>query len=1425
MNKLLTFITFLLMSLLMAACQPSGDVSSSFGTKVPTPQSPNTTGGNNGNQGANLVSIVSGDRQTVAVGGTAALPFVVLVLQAPGQPVANETVYFQVVGGGANGSVSVASATTNASGYAEVFFTGGSVIGDTHIVATAPQGSVNFTMTVTGATGYVLTKTVSNSGDGQIGNINTAIPQRMRVVLTDADGDPVAGQNVRFVSVGSIQGNFSGAAYYDSMTNASGLAESEILTLSSTAGSHSVNAYLLGDSSVNTTFSATSATPINSAIDPLKSRMILSSGMVAADGINTVIATVEIRDVFDNLIPNNTYAGVVNVSGTPALLYGSSWIGAGWTYTSVGTYRRTLLVGNTSGVINFATTVNSVPFMSAAPTLQLTANSTVDNSKTTIASTVSPLSADGVSTTTLVVQLRDQFSNPIDLSGQSISLSTDLGTLVGSANYHAATGTYRQLLIAPTSVGGGTLTATLQTINSVPVPGVTLALPLQAAAINAGNSTISITDRIFTYNSEAKLITLNLRDSNNNGITAPATITMNKVIQSGSLTGIFANSGTVTPVGSGTYQINLTSPSNTTSCSGVGSICTEDISATVTVGATTISLGPIRVQYKGTTMNPSAPHSYLVMNNSSAQVGGSVLTGTIYLRTATPDLVSVGGDKSRITIGFTGCTPTYSVTDNNSGTYALTINSPSASCSGQMTVSYGSSPVTIGTTSAPGLASPNPFNFSFYGVLSLGQSVLTINPTIVSGGGSTTASLEVKDNGGNNFPSCSISTSLIRFQENHVDTAPTGLVNCSVVGGKAIYTQTIERTGSPDEYANVNVSAQYSNSGWSSFASMKTLQLTPPNLAGYTIDCDNEGSFRDKNIYVKDGTLTINGWLNGSVPTVNNCSPGNPIRFKTLRVGPNAILTHTKSTTSQTYGIDVQATESITVEASGKIDVIARGYMGAKGQDANAMGYGPGNVANVVGAASHGGLGMAAHTRDTNNPTNRQNPYGSASDPNDLGSGAGHHAYNYGPSSCEGTDGGGLVRLKAPTMLINGGIFADGQSGVWATYGMAGAGGAIKLDLGGTGVLQGSGNIRAAGGRISGIDSYGGGGRIAILGDMTSWTGTSPSVLGGIGSPSPVESSGYGQSLNNGSIYITKVPATFTIPFTMTIGPTGSYIGGATNLLIPSGMTINLASTVSWANLVVAGTLNFHSGGKVNSTDVLFEAGGSATHEYLTTTNGNPKIDINATNSVTIENGAVLNASNRGYYADYYNGYGFGWNVAAFYRVWGEAREGGNHFKRGGGSTNGIPDLNNSGILWGDPNSPNTYGGAGSHSNSRGGGIVRIVANTINVNGTINSSAGGTITAGYGGSAGGSIYLEAYALNIGGSGVLEANGTSAGATSCNHPAHNPAGGAGGLIGLKYHQTSGPLNPQVNPGQTWNGTNCPGGFVTTAEPGVITIMPL
>ena len=83
------------------------------------------------------------------------------------------------------------------------------------------------------------------------------------------------------------------------------------------------------------------------------------------------------------------------------------------------------------------------------------------------------------------------------------------------------------------------------------------------------------------------------------------------------------------------------------------------------------------------------------------------------------------------------------------------------------------------------------------------------------------------------------------------------------------------------------------------------------------------------------------------------------------------------------------------------------------------------------------------------------------------------------PVGESGKNGGGLIRLEVDQLVVNGGIYVDGQSG-WAQGGASGggAGGSINLrvrDISGTGAMSargGNGATAEAGG--------GGGGRVAI---------------------------------------------------------------------------------------------------------------------------------------------------------------------------------------------------------------------------------------------------------------------------------------------------------------------------------------------------------
>jgi hypothetical protein len=126
--------------------------------------------------------------------------------------------------------------------------------------------------------------------------------------------------------------------------------------------------------------------------------------------------------------------------------------------------------------------------------------------------------------------------------------------------------------------------------------------------------------------------------------------------------------------------------------------------------------------------------------------------------------------------------------------------------------------------------------------------------------------------------------------------------------------------------------------------------------------------------------------------------------------------------------------------------------------------------------------------------------YGDFMNPNEVGSGGGGESYD---GNYYGGSGGGLVRITAGTLTVNGSILADG-GGSW--YRGGGSGGGVWLNVG---TLSGEGTISAKGGNGmvgGGTGGAGGGGRIAIYyTDDTDFTG-SVIVEGGLSGTGTVSS-------------------------------------------------------------------------------------------------------------------------------------------------------------------------------------------------------------------------------------------------------------------------------------------------------------------------------
>src|SRR5206468_571884 len=183
--------------------------------------------------------------------------------------------------------------------------------------------------------------------------------------------------------------------------------------------------------------------------------------------------------------------------------------------------------------------------------------------------------------------------------------------------------------------------------------------------------------------------------------------------------------------------------------------------------------------------------------------------------------------------------------------------------------------------------------------------------------------------------------------------------------------------------------------------------------------------------------------------------------------------------------------------------------------------------------------------------------------PSDLGSGGS----TYFNSASAGGNGGGLVRLTALSLALNGRVVANGTDGFY----FGGAGGGVKLDVG---TLSGQGSIEAKGGYQAG------GGRIAVLYTTNSGlnlgNADAHGYYGGAGTVF-LESSSQTDGdmlLDNRGFGPGSIPAT---PF----APTGTGTLTFRNLTLTG-----LASMMTPDDLVVSGTLRVDSGSTLTAKNM-----------------------------------------------------------------------------------------------------------------------------------------------------------------------------------------------------------------------------------------------
>jgi hypothetical protein len=458
---------------------------------------------------------------------------------------------------------------------------------------------------------------------------------------------------------------------------------------------------------------------------------------------------------------------------------------------------------------------------------------------------------------------------------------------------------------------------------------------------------------------------------------------------------------------------------------------------------------------------------------------------------------------------------------------------------------------------------------------------------------------------------------------------------------------------------------------------------------------------------------------------------GAPVNVTNLSLLYGAVLTHLPTTSGQTYSLQINVKSNLVVDVASAIDVSGLGY------PAN---YTLGDTTtNASGGFSGGSYGGLAPSR--NAPAN--GVYGDFRNPNELGSGGANSGYGGGGA------GGGLVRLTAASAKIDGEILADGQIPYQCG---AGSGGGIYLKVGS---LGGTGRIAANGGDGNGWNgSPGGGGRVAIYYD----------TLAGFNLLTNVTAHG-------GATHDGFHAAVGTVYFKPTGQPEQLWItshGADAGQWTPLGQSSNTVFAVD--NLTVSGT-NVVAAPQhqmpVRAGNVSVVNGANFTHQPTTTTT-TYWLDLTVTNSLAVDAASSIDVSGLGYPANYTFGDTTAGASSGF----------------SGGSYGGLGGMNPAAnAAYGDYFNPNAPGSGGANSSytggGAGGGLVRIVAGTAQIDGRI--LANGQTPSQCGAGSGGGIYLNVGTLN--GGGLIAANGGAG-------YGWNGTPGGGGRVAIFYAAANG-----------------------------------
>ena len=409
---------------------------------------------------------VTADPTTLTADGTSTSSISALVTDENGNPLSGQEVTFATT----DGTIAPSSATTDANGVATATLTSSTTAGTATVNATADSavGSVDVTFAAGApATIVVTADPESLTADGTSTSSVTAM-------VTDANGNPVAGAEVSFVTT---EGSIAATATTDNTGTAAVL-----LTAPTTAGTATVSA-TAGDASGSTSVEFVAGPAANAVVSATPETL-------PADGSSTSTITAHITDANGNPVSDETVTFATSLGTVAPETATTNEDGVATTTLTAATAAGTAIV---NAIANAA---------SGSTEVQFVAGSADD---VTVTADPATLTADGSSTSIITARVTDANGNP--LAGESVNFETTLGTINPATATTDENGVAMATLTAGTTAGTATVNATAGSasgstaVTLVAGPAASVSVTADPTTLPAdGTSTSSITAQVTDAN-------------------------------------------------------------------------------------------------------------------------------------------------------------------------------------------------------------------------------------------------------------------------------------------------------------------------------------------------------------------------------------------------------------------------------------------------------------------------------------------------------------------------------------------------------------------------------------------------------------------------------------------------------------------------------------------------------------------------------------------------------------------------------------------------------------------------------------------------------------------------------------------------------------------------------------------------------------